>query len=403
MKHVKLFEDFDLDKFLQDPDAEFAKNEDRPELEPGDWVESYRGKGQLLSIDGDFATVKLTGSAEHIAKIPVFSLKKIKKSSVNTEMPNTEAEVKQLADQVTNYVNIIEDDDLESEPAQINANSALDFLEDILLDIISLQKKDPDTTRVSAYSDLMNGVSVLAYYSGKYGEEEYERSQRILSEFQRMQEIHENQQRNYNRLRALGLASNNFIDVDAVQPEEKDIMRAKGLFAGYGDSFDEGKASRMAQLIKEPMKMIRRVKAVCQVFVEKRSRYNPGNQDMTKRQLTAALRWSFKDPMLRLGFTEDQILRIIDLAMPDTDQVTEKKRLEWHDSNAPDAHGKFKELGVNALADWLIKTRGKNLQKISGSLNQQINFNKKKNPSYAAKMEKTREAVKRKLGRSDNK
>ena len=263
MKHVKLFEDFDLDKFLQDPDAEFAKNEDRPELEPGDWVESYRGKGQLLSIDGDFATVKLTGSAEHIAKIPVFSLKKIKKSSVNTEMPNTEAEVKQLADQVTNYVNIIEDDDLESEPAQINANSALDFLEDILLDIISLQKKDPDTTRVSAYSDLMNGVSVLAYYSGKYGEEEYERSQRILSEFQRMQEIHENQQRNYNRLRALGLASNNFIDVDAVQPEEKDIMRAKGLFAGYGDSFDEGKASRMAQLIKEPMKMIRRVKAVC--------------------------------------------------------------------------------------------------------------------------------------------
>ena len=403
MKHVKLFEDFDLDKFLQDPDAEFAKNEDRPELEPGDWVESYRGKGQLLSIDGDFATVKLTGSAEHIAKIPVFSLKKIKKSSVNTEMPNTEAEVKQLADQVTNYVNIIEDDDLESEPAQINANSALDFLEDILLDIISLQKKDPDTTRVSAYSDLMNGVSVLAYYSGKYGEEEYERSQRILSEFQRMQEIHENQQRNYNRLRALGLASNNFIDVDAVQPEEKDIMRAKGLFAGYGDSFDEGKASRMAQLIKEPMKMIRRVKAVCQVFVEKRSRYNPGNQDMTKRQLTAALRWSFKDPMLRLGFTEDQILRIIDLAMPDTDQVTERKRLEWHDSNAPDAHGKFKELGVNALADWLIKTRGKNLQKISGSLNQQINFNKKKNPSYAAKMEKTREAVKRKLGRSDNK
>jgi len=52
MKHVKLFEDFDLDRFLQDPDSEFAKNEDNPELEPGDWVESYRGPGQLLSIDG---------------------------------------------------------------------------------------------------------------------------------------------------------------------------------------------------------------------------------------------------------------------------------------------------------------------------------------------------------------
>jgi hypothetical protein len=402
MKHVKLFEDFDLDKFLQDPDSEFAKNEDNPELEPGDWVDTYRGHGQLLSIDGEFAKIKFTGSNGTIAKVPVFSLKKIKKSSVNTEMPNTEAEVKQLADQVTNYVNIIEDDDLESEPAQINANSALDFLEDILLDIISLQKKDPDTTRVSAYSDLMNGVSVLAYYSGKYGGEEYDRSQRILSEFQRMSEIRENQQRNYNRLKALGLASNNFIDVEAVQPEEKDMMRANGLFNSYG--FDEGKASRMAQLIKEPMKMVRRVKAVCKVFVNHRdTRYYATTPEQIKQRLTHKLKWSFRQPMLNLGFTDAQIEQIVDQAIEDNYAVSEKKRLEWHDSNAPDANGKFKELGVNALANWLIKTRGRNLQKISGSLNQQINFNKKKNPSYAAKMEKTREAVKRKLGRSDNK
>ena len=131
MKHVKLFEDFDLDKFLQDPDAEFAKNEDSPELEPGDYVDTYRGHGQLLSMDGEFATVKFTGSNGTIAKVPVFSLKKIKKSSVNTEMPDTSAEIKQLADQITNYVNVIEDDDLESEPAQINSRAALDFLEDI--------------------------------------------------------------------------------------------------------------------------------------------------------------------------------------------------------------------------------------------------------------------------------
>jgi hypothetical protein len=401
MKHVKLFEDFDLDKFLQDPDAEFAKNEDNPELEPGDYVDTYRGHGQLLSIDGEFAKVKFTGSHGTIAKVPVFAIKKIKKSSVNTEMPDTAAEVKQLADQVTNYVNIVEDDDLENEPAQINATAALDFIEDILLDIISLQKKDPDTTRVKEYSDLMSGISMLAYYAGKDGEEEYERSQRILSEFQRMEEIHENQQRNYNRLKALGLASNNFIDVMTVEPEEKDIMRANGLFNSYG--FDEGKASRMAQLIKEPMKMVRRVKAVCQVFVNHRdTRYYATTPEQIKQRLTHKLRYSFRQPMLNLGFTDAQIEQIVDSAI-DSQYVSEKKRLEWNDSNAPDAHGKFKELGINALADWLIKTRGKNLQKITGSLNQQINFNKKKNPSYAAKMEKTREAVKRKLGKSDNK
>jgi len=69
----------------------------------------------------------------------------------------------------------------------------------------------------------------------------------------------------------------------------------------------------------------------------------------------------------------------------------------WKDSDAPDANGKFKELGINALADWLIRTRGGNMQKITGSLNQQIVFNRNKNPSYAKKMERVREAVKRKL------
>jgi hypothetical protein len=69
----------------------------------------------------------------------------------------------------------------------------------------------------------------------------------------------------------------------------------------------------------------------------------------------------------------------------------------WKDSSAPDANGRFKELGINDLADWLIRTRGGNMQKINGSLQQQIIFNRKKNPSYADKMEKVREAVKRKL------
>jgi hypothetical protein len=83
----------------------------------------------------------------------------------------------------------------------------------------------------------------------------------------------------------------------------------------------------------------------------------------------------------------------------DDDDVSEKKKLKFHHSDAPDAKGKFKELGVQKLADWLIRTRGGNMQKITGSLNQQINFNKRKNPSYAKKMESTREAVKRKLAK----
>ena len=401
MKHVKLFEDFDLDRFLQDPDSEFAKNEDNPELEPGDWVESYRGNGQLLSIDGEFARVKLTGSRETIAKVPVFALKKIKKSSVNTEMPDTQGELRQIADQVAQYVNILDgDDDLDSEMSSVNPDAVVNFLQDILIDIISISRKDPDATLSPEYREMGAGISILAH-SARTGQND-EQIDSILNKFQSLEGVRENQQRNYNRLKALGLASNNFIDVENVQPEEKDIMRANGLFTSYG--FDEGKASRMAQLIKEPMKMVRRVKAVCQVFINHRdTRYYATTPEQIKSRLQSKLRYSFRQPMLNLGFTDAQIEQMIDQAIADHAQVTEKKRLEWHDSNAPDANGKFKELGINALADWLIKTRGKNLQKISGSLNQQIAFNKKKNPSYAAKMEKTREAVKRKLGKSDNK
>ena len=62
------------------------------------------------------------------------------------------------------------------------------------------------------------------------------------------------------------------------------------------------------------------------------------------------------------------------------------KRPEWKDSDAPDAKGKFKSLSCSALASWMIKSRKGNVRKIVGSLNQQIVFNRKRNPSYAKKM-----------------
>jgi hypothetical protein len=65
--------------------------------------------------------------------------------------------------------------------------------------------------------------------------------------------------------------------------------------------------------------------------------------------------------------------------------MKKKKRLEWHDSDAPDAEGRFKSLGITALAEWLIKTRKRDMRKITGSLNQQIAFNKKSDPKYAKK------------------
>lgn len=74
---------------------------------------------------------------------------------------------------------------------------------------------------------------------------------------------------------------------------------------------------------------------------------------------------------------------------------------DFHDSKAPDAHGKFRDLSIEDLAKWLIDTRNGDVKKISGSLTQQIVFNRNDNPEYAEKMEKTRQEVYKQLGRED--
>ena len=74
---------------------------------------------------------------------------------------------------------------------------------------------------------------------------------------------------------------------------------------------------------------------------------------------------------------------------------------DWHDSDAPDANGRFRDLSIKDLAAWLIKTRKKDVKRISGSLTQQIVFNRNDDPKYAEKMEKTRKEVYKQLGRED--
>ena len=75
-----------------------------------------------------------------------------------------------------------------------------------------------------------------------------------------------------------------------------------------------------------------------------------------------------------------------------------KKRMgKFKHSDAPDAKGKFKSLSPSGLASWMIKTRKGNLSKIISSLNQQVVFNRGKNPSYAKKMKTTMNIVRRRL------
>ena len=76
-----------------------------------------------------------------------------------------------------------------------------------------------------------------------------------------------------------------------------------------------------------------------------------------------------------------------------------KKRMgEFQHSDAPDAKGKFKTLPPRKLAEFIKRTR-KTLSRSIASLNQQIVFNRKKNPKYAAKMKTTQNIVRKRLGK----
>ena len=76
-----------------------------------------------------------------------------------------------------------------------------------------------------------------------------------------------------------------------------------------------------------------------------------------------------------------------------------KKMGDFKHSDAPDAKGKFRELSASSLASWMIKSRKGNLSKIISSLNQQVVFRRGKDPKYAAKMRRTMDIVRKRLGK----
>jgi len=137
-KHVKVFEEFSADRFLENPEAELASSSDPNEIGERDYVDSYRGKGQVLEIVGDFARVQLEGAEQKIVKIPVFSLKKSSAPTSKVDYKMIRNEIADLADNITSYVSYLEQD-----PTAIDLHSAEDLLSNTLVDIISLQKQDP--------------------------------------------------------------------------------------------------------------------------------------------------------------------------------------------------------------------------------------------------------------------
>lgn len=157
MKYLKLYEEFDLDKFLEDPEGNIHDDDD-PEIGPGDWVTSYRGIGQVLEIprEGELIKVQLVDGPKSIVRIPLEMATKIKKEEAkiaSSRIPETTKELGEIANDLEIYSETI--GAYEDNPSINDPESAIEFLEEVLIKLIELKQKDPYTIYHKEYSTII--------------------------------------------------------------------------------------------------------------------------------------------------------------------------------------------------------------------------------------------------------
>ena len=158
MKHIRVYEDFDLDKFLEDPEGNIHDDDD-PEINPGDWITSYRGIGQVLEMpksSNGLIKVQLVNSAKSIIQVPLELSTKIKKEEAeiaSSRTPQTTKELEEISNDLDSYSEAI--GAYEDNPSINDPESAVDFLEEVLIKLIELKQKDSYTIYHKEYSSVL--------------------------------------------------------------------------------------------------------------------------------------------------------------------------------------------------------------------------------------------------------
>lgn len=162
-----MFEDFDLDKFLEDPDSGFH-DDSKSEIEEGDWVNSYRGPGQFISVRNGIAKVQLISASSAIVSVPMEALLKITKEEalkIRRDLPDTKKEISRMSTEMESILNasVGEDDDTGQEIFVGNIEKTISYLEDFLVDLIDLKNKDPYSPYYSEYGAFTSQLASLCY------------------------------------------------------------------------------------------------------------------------------------------------------------------------------------------------------------------------------------------------
>jgi hypothetical protein len=166
LKHIKIYEDFDLEKFMENPE-EYFHDDSSKDVAEGDYVSSYRGTGQVLKIGPVFLEVQLLDGPSSIVKVPKDMVKKITKKEaieISKALPNTKRELTQMSEQMRSFLDsVVEEDDDGNEVIKGNIDAAVNYLEEILVELIDLSNKDGYTSYYREFANLVSGVASLSH------------------------------------------------------------------------------------------------------------------------------------------------------------------------------------------------------------------------------------------------
>ncbi len=156
-----------MEKFLEDPNSEFH-DDSNPEIEIGDWVTSYRGPGQLLTINNDIARVQLISGSSAIVLVPFSALSKITKeqaAKISKDLPDTQKEIKKMSTDMEAIMkaSVSDDEETGEEIFTGNLDKTLAYLEDFLVDMIDMKNKDPYSPYYKEYGVFTSQLTGICY------------------------------------------------------------------------------------------------------------------------------------------------------------------------------------------------------------------------------------------------
>lgn len=184
MKYIKLFEEMEL---VQRDD--FQPETPSHNFKEGDLVDSYRGKGTIIELGEDFAKVQLKNSKDQVVRVPLFALTPIEQADLDQlNIRDTQAELSELVGSAQHYYDYIKSsaeyaDSDEEMFAQINVDSVLDFIEEALIEVLSIRRNDNAVSDYDEYHTLINLLATLADLVVSAKPEYTDRVDNILANF----------------------------------------------------------------------------------------------------------------------------------------------------------------------------------------------------------------------------